>query len=396
MYKLPTFEEALAIKEANDSFLYKTERIGGYDVHQFSYRLAGYEDFEKFNAHELRGLTYVLDDEGTPKRYLMLHKFYSMNQTIGYMHDDVKDKTIVRIQDKLDGSIIRFIKFPDGKVRAKSKFSFESEQAQQAQRIYESDQGIHELVNESFQYNLAAMFELIGPFNRIVLGYPKTELRLIQVRNEEDGEYFDISDLKRGHPHVNSCDDHPLDWTLDELVQRCETEQGYEGFVIQFDDGQFMKLKTHWYLTLHHLITEAANRADYIVTAILNEEIDDFISQIPPDQVELREYINDITHKVSVYFNECVAFVNDRLGEFDPNDPEERKQFAIKWSGKHELFGTIMRVALAKDVKDAEYGVKQFIMKRISGLKNSEKFVKDLGINKIPDSIWRNSGNNNE
>ena len=43
---------------------------------------------------------------------------------------------------------------------------------------------------------------------------------------------------------------------MDELLDRVMTEEGREGFVVEFADGQMVKIKTSWYLARHAWVTD--------------------------------------------------------------------------------------------------------------------------------------------
>jgi hypothetical protein len=113
----------------------------------------------------------------------------------GWMYEDVKDKKITRVQNKEDGSIISFVKI-GGKVRAKSKMSFESEQAVMAQKVYDTSETMNQFVQDCLYADITPIFELVSPENQIVLEYQETKLILLQVRSN-DGMYFDKEEIKQ-------------------------------------------------------------------------------------------------------------------------------------------------------------------------------------------------------
>ena len=142
-----TLKQAQVIVDHNDSFLTKIEEVNGFKVQQFSYRLASFGDFNSpvpdsdLKGFELRGVSFLEDGQ----RFLMLNKFFNLNETEGWLLDQVKDKKIIRIQDKLDGSMIRFIRLPDGSVKAKTKYAFFSPQAEMADSIYKNNSAIRDI-----------------------------------------------------------------------------------------------------------------------------------------------------------------------------------------------------------------------------------------------------------
>lgn len=91
--------------------------------------------------------------------------------------------------------MISFIKFPDGSFIAKSKMSFESEHAKLAQDIFNSYPKIEGLVKRLNAEGLVGIFEICSPFLQIVLPYNETELKLIQIRNNETGVYLNNNEM---------------------------------------------------------------------------------------------------------------------------------------------------------------------------------------------------------
>lgn len=193
MYTLPTREQCQEIVKNSETFYCTETEVQGFKVEMYDYRLASFTDFEDNNAYELRGLTFIYNPEtSTWERNILMNKFFNINQTVNWMYDDVKDKQIVRVQDKLDGSIISFVKFPNGKVLAKSKMSFTSEQAKMAQEVYDNSEKLREFIHKCVNLNKTPIFEMIGFSNQIVLEYDKDELILLQIRCNVTGKYEDL------------------------------------------------------------------------------------------------------------------------------------------------------------------------------------------------------------
>ncbi len=381
-YTIPTLEHCLKITENNDSFYMTTNVVEGIKTVTFNYRLASYNDFVKplidcdnIDAFEIRGLTFVEYPDGF-KRYLMLRKFFNLGQTIGYMYDDVKDKKIVRVQDKLDGSMIRFVQLPSGEIVAKTKMGFTNEQAIMAQKIHDKNHLIQNLVRDTLNNGLAAIFELISPYNRIVIDYSTSELRLLQVRDEETGEYDLNIDQWVSNYGVRAADCDKEVISLDDYISLAEKEHGFEGWVITMSDGQMLKLKTKWYCELHHLLTESLNKENHILIAILNENIDDAIAQIP-DENEMKNKIIELTQVMNSFCNSQLSEIVKILSE-NVLTQENRKDFALKYKS-HYYFGVLMKCY--RGDWNEEMGTKQFrdfIQRKIEKLSDAQHFVKNV------------------
>ena len=185
-FYLPTREECQEIVSRTEAFYCTKREVQGFEIELYDYRLASYTDYVDNKAFELRGLCFV-NNNGTWERNILMNKFFNLNETQDYMLEDIKDKKIVRIQEKADGSIVNFVRLPNGNVVAKSKMSFESDQAIMAQEIYDNSKELQSLVQSIMSDNKTAIFELISPFNQIVLPYNETKLVLLQIRDNNTG-----------------------------------------------------------------------------------------------------------------------------------------------------------------------------------------------------------------
>jgi len=106
-YFLPSYEEARLICDAHDNFIFYESKheIDGFQVSIFNYRLAMWSHFDNpiennkdIKSHEMRGLTFVFNKDGSIfKRYLLLDKFFNLDQTPCSMYSVVKDYKIKNI-----------------------------------------------------------------------------------------------------------------------------------------------------------------------------------------------------------------------------------------------------------------------------------------------------------
>ena len=241
MPNLPTRDECQTIVKNSEAFYCAERVVEGVNVEMYDYRLASISDFVDNDAFELRGLCFVETDLGW-ERNILMNKFFNINQTVGWMEDDVKDKKITRVQNKEDGSIISFVKFPNGNVRAKSKMSFESDQAVMAQKIYENHKDLKQFINESLENRDTAIFELVGYENQIVLNYEMaSELILIQVRFEDgfskkqtaaefaielSEKYAKLAD-KTAEIETNNKDNTIFDFTFVKTLEKININNGF-------------------------------------------------------------------------------------------------------------------------------------------------------------------------
>jgi len=389
-FRIPTKEECDAICEANETFIKKEEVVNGRRVVQYNYLLASFSDFmepikgrDDLKAFELRGITFVEQEDGTWQHYLMLHKFFNLNQTEGYMEQDVAEKEILSVAVKEDGSMISFVPIGD-KVCAKTKFTFQSEQAVEAQKIYESDPEIKKLVDYCLNAGIAPIFEYVAPDNRIVVLYPRKELKFIQARDNATGRYLDIygKDFEKFNvPKAPKCNK-----TFQELIDEKSAVTGMEGWVVTYSD-QMVKYKTDWYFSMHRIVSPDSFSAKphLMVECSINEKIDDVLGMLGEEFTEIREKIMHVDRVTAHYVNHCSKMIMDTLEE---KDNLTRKEFAIKYK-EHPMFGIMMRFFNNETLQREEIDkqVRELVLKNVRREEKGaeffemmEKKVKEWGV----------------
>ena len=383
-YFIPTYEQCRLICDANDNFtFFETKHIiEGFNVSIFLYRLAmpplfynPIPNISGITAHELRGITFVFNKDGTLfNRFLLLDKFFNLNQSSCSAYNIVKNKVIKEIAYKEDGSLLSFIKLPNNKIVAKTKGSFEAEQALRSQTLFEENAAINKLVTYCLDREIVPIFEYVSPTNRVVLKYNKTDLVLTKLRNNLTGNYISIKDLPFEITDGVTIVKTFADLTLDDLIEKCETEIGYEGFVVQFEDDQMIKLKLFDYIALHNLHTEELHREDYIIHLVINEQIDDVLAQLEEGD-ERRAMVLDIIDIVNNHLKRTAHEISELLKNYNGN----RKDFAINYR-QHPYFHYATRVINGNDiatlVKDKVLKDTYFLGEAKNWIKNEKQFIK--------------------
>jgi RNA ligase len=328
MTKIISYQECVDLCEMDNSPFYETKTvIEGYNVSVFNYRLAQWSDFSKpfgessdVTAYELRGLTFVFNKDGSLfKRYLLLKKFFNLNQVPETLYDVVKDYNIINVNNKEDGSLATFIMLPNGEIIGKSKIGFDNEQAEGINKIYKTNQKIREFVKDCLEKDIIPIFEYVAPSNRIVLRYKKEELILLKLRNNATGEYIDtknINHIKKAKREVK---------TLDKMLKLAETIEEKEGWVVETDVVEY-KIKTEWYRRLHGLITDDLYREHVLIKHILNDDIDDVICEIPENDYESLERVNSLVDLIRKEVNDKVKYLKN---EFEKFKNMSEKEYAI-------------------------------------------------------------------
>jgi len=371
-------KDCIEIIKKSEVFYKQNYQIDNYEIESYNYRLASYKDFEETNGFELRGITFVKNNNNWDK-WLLLHKFFNINQVPGYMYQDLKNKKIIGVYEKLDGSLISFIKLPNNKIIAKTKMSFESEQALASQNLYNTNKNLKSFIDENIdKYYL--MFEYISPFNQIVINYNKSELVVLQMRNKKNGKYLSRKEIEKINEKYNlklSKKYSKEYYNLDFLINKCKIEKEIEGYVVLFEDGQIVKMKTEWYFNLHGLLTNETVE-NLLIKHILNETIDDVLSQLKEDS-EKKSFILKNINLVNKYFNHKIIEILDYRKKYFIEYEENKKRFAIE-NKNYKYFGIVMKsINIEKNIEEkVEKMLKEKIFIDTNKLNKAKLFLKEI------------------
>jgi len=290
---LITYEDGLKlIKEYKDFNFSKSEfMLRGYRIVTFTYFLCDYNNFEnplpnnpEIKGYDMRGATFVFNKDGSLfESFYMLSKFFNLNQVPSTQYDLVKNKKIRSITEKEDGSLIAFMYLPDKTIFAKTIGGFNNEQSIAAMKILNKNTHLFLTVSALLYQGFVPMFEYVSFDNRIVLKYSKPELRYIGCREflHKIGEFVPAY---RENNYKILATKRIEGFTLDELIEKGKVEENKEGWVVEFEDGQLIKIKVDWYFNMHGIRTVNIFREDYVIRNYLEEKLDDIICQLDPKE----------------------------------------------------------------------------------------------------------------
>jgi RNA ligase len=217
-------------------------------------------------ACECRGITFHPDGKIAART---LHKFFNVGE-----HDSVQPwaidwSKVTRIMEKRDGSMATPVWVNAG-IKFKTKKTFTSEEAMNADKVaYATPNGVDWIIGV-LAAGMTPTFEFTSPRFPIVIKYEKDELTLLHIRENVSGRYLTeeelvaldppfpivqnlITQFMDIHMEMGCFADDQVSWAKLETAAMMAT--GIEGWVIQFEDGNMVKLKTKWYCELHHAVT---------------------------------------------------------------------------------------------------------------------------------------------
>lgn len=163
--------------------------------------------------------------------------------------------SIKEITNKLDGSLGILYRH-QGSYKIATKGSFDSEQAQKGTELLKN----YDL--SSLSDDLTLLFEIIYPENRIVVDYQQeSDLRLVGAVNRKTGEDFFYEDWKKlakrfGFKYAKKRRFQSLDSVLEHAKNNDDLE---EGWVVRYENGIRVKIKTDVYRLAHSFKSVLAN-----------------------------------------------------------------------------------------------------------------------------------------
>lgn len=337
----------------------------------FCYMISAEGTFDDAWSRECRGI--VFNTAGGMVTGRPLHKFFNVGERAETRIENLDWSKVTRVMDKRDGSMIHTVWTMNG-VRLKSKKTFESDVALAAEKWMHSepDLKVWRLIQRLVAMEFTAIFEWTAPDARIVLHYPNPELCLLHVRHVKTGVYMDREEMQKWAEEFGvKCVDETAEFFADGkfdinmMVEAVKTREGVEGWVIQFEDGNMVKMKTEWYLKRHRAMTFIRERD--IAQLVLDEGLDDMKSLLVTENVDISEILS-IEARVLHDLRQLAMGVDVAV---EADKTLSRKDFAIKYTGA-EHFGLMMSKFIGKEpdfkgyfernlLKD-NYGLRQLVL----------------------------------
>lgn len=304
-----------------------------YPLAIFNYNVIDLPDFTDEIVQEARGIIINLDTLDVvcwPFR-----KFSNWNEPYA---DDI-DWTTARVQDKIDGSIVKmWFDFKQNKWRWSTNSMINASEATIDTSPYGEGRTFMNAIEGAANYpdvvkaqslcdkSCTYIFELTGPENKIVISYKESKLWHIGTRDNNTGREYneDIGIDRPGEYLLHSLPEciekvHELN-PKDECIK--------EGFVVVDENWHRVKIKSNEYLYLHRLVNNKVLTKDTILEVILSKDkkrLEDILKYFPEYETMIRYYqyleadlrrnVAEIIRKARIAYAEfngdrkCVAMV---------------------------------------------------------------------------------------
>lgn len=272
-------------------------------------------DFYNPIVKECRGI--ILEDITFKPVCVPFYKFGNYGE--GYA--DKIDWNTARVQEKIDGSLIKVWCY-DGEWKISTNGMIDARDAQLSCNISEyktfydlfmkakENVGLNfDKLNPKYTY----MFELISPYNRVVVPYTEISIKHIGTRNIDTLEELNI-DIKVPKPKEYNFK------SLDECIKIAqELPFNEEGYVVIDGNWHRIKVKSPAYVAVHHLTTGVVTK-ERIVELIRQNEHEEFLNYYP----KFTKQINNTKNKIDLF----IENMNSAIDKAQNTIFSTRKDFA--------------------------------------------------------------------
>jgi hypothetical protein len=273
-------------------------------------------DFYKQLVRECRGI--ILEEETLIPVCVPFYKFGNYGE--GYV--DKIDWNTARVQDKIDGSIIKLWNY-DNNWNVSTNRIIDAKDVDlidisEYKNYY--DLFMQAVENAGLSFNVldpkyTYMFELTSPFNRVVV--PHREIKIIHIgtRNNQTLQEINI-DIGIEKPREYNFN------SLEECIQiASELPFTEEGYVIVDNKWNRIKIKSPAYVVVHHLKNNGIVTKKRVLELIIKNEQGEFLNYYP----EYINIFNEVEEKLNIFILDmdwCIetASKDDKL--------DNRKRFA--------------------------------------------------------------------
>lgn len=309
------WEQVLAKKP----YCLKIKRDGDYVIlsyNQFE------SDFYNEIVRECRGL--IIDEKTLTPVCVPFYKFGNYGE--GYVPEI--DWESARTQEKVDGSLIK-VWYHNGKWRVSTNNTIDAYKCPlglvdfaKLDCPYETFGDLFNVAKEAANIDFERldkrntyMFELVSPYNKVVVSYNDVAIYHIGTRNNETLEEMDI-DIGVKKPRSYDLK------TLDDCVAAAkEMSFNEEGFVVVDKNWNRVKVKSPAYVEVHHLKGNDELNIKSIIEMIKTNETDEFLSYFP----EYEGAFNSIRERIEIF----IFLLERELDEIQQKTYETQKDFAL-------------------------------------------------------------------
>lgn len=287
-------------------------------------------DFNEEICCEARGLIL---EEGTWKVVRMaFKKFFNLGESFAAKID--WDSAVA--SEKLDGSIISVFYY-DGKWRIATNSTINAFKAEingvgpykTFGELFESVLPLSTFAN--YNKHRCWTFELVSPYNKVVIDYPETKVYLLSVRDMDSLEELclDAVEMIADANGLTVPERYDLNNEADYRKVVEQMPEGHEGIVVRDVNGERVKIKTLLYFEMHRAKNNGVITLERIVDLIRANDHYEFLSYFP----EYQSVFDDVKRQID-NTEAVLEKVRQDVAEWKNNNKnvcEQDARLARKW-----------------------------------------------------------------
>lgn len=238
------------------------------------------------------------------------------------------DWSSARVQEKIDGSIMKLWYDKNGCWRLSTNGCIDAYKVElnlndllklncsykTFGELFEAAKNYKDLDLNALNQNYTYIFELVSPYNKVVIAYPEILINHIGTRDNITGQEVnvDIGIRKPKEYQINSLEDC--------VKAASELPSDVEGYVVVDKYWKRIKVKNPIYLQLHRMVSNNDLRIKDIINMIFENDYEEFLVYFP----EYKSAFDDINKKLNI--------LKERI---EVNLPQvrsisDRKEYALK------------------------------------------------------------------
>ena len=189
--------------------------------------------------------------------------------------------------------------------------------------------------------DITYIFELVGPYNKVVVTYPETKIYHIGARNnisllELD---LDVGIEKPKQYHMR---------TIEECIEIAKSLSfSSEGYVVVDANWKRVKVKSPAYVAAHHLVNNGCVTRLRILDLILQGETTEFVGYFP----EYKKDIEEVEHKLNSYIQTIKEVYEKEIKQNINLDRKTFAQVATKYAYAYVFFALYDKKITQDDIE---------------------------------------------
>ena len=313
---------------ANAPYNLKISEDDGYVLFKYN-QIAS--DFREEICKEARGLILDTQDNFRVVRYAF-KKFFNVDEGFAAQLD--WDTAVAT--EKIDGSIMS-VWYARGKWHLSTNGTIDAFKAEingvgpykTFGELFESVLPLSTFAN--YNKHRCWTFELVSPYNKVVIDYPKTKVYLLSIRDMDSLEELglDAVEILADANGLTVPERYDLNNEADYRKVVEQMPEGHEGIVVRDVNGERVKIKTLLYFEMHRAKNNGVITLERIVDLIRANDHYEFLSYFPEYQSIFDDVKRQIDHSEVV-----LEKVRQDVAEWKNNNKdvcERDARMARKW-----------------------------------------------------------------